>query len=657
MLSDRDEGTSKMKKSVRRQYLITAGIGAVLMGGMTAFAADDLQSFSLDPMVVTATRTQKSVLETPANTQVITGEEIKNSGYSSVFEAVRNLGQMNAHAYTPDGEDYGGMTSRIRMRGIDNGTLVLVNGNPSNFMNSSALTNIPMDQIDRIEIVKGSGSVLYGPQAMGGVVNVITKRPQKTGKVSGSVYGSMGYDTQAGLTLQTDYFNLGMKKSWKQDFYNANDPGSTGNGTTAINLRDRESQQLYADVAVTDDLLFSYGHVKSSLKYQTGIYKDWESIINKLGIFDTTYNNYALVYDNAETGWKANLGYNTMKKDNVYDKSYPAKSSDGTYDGYNFNLDVQKTLLLNDRSDTLVLGGNVTRESLENQSGSTLNKNGRNSYSLYQSWDVNPTEKWEFILGLREYYLSSSSYQDSDFQLLPQVQGRYKINEKSNYYFNVGKSFMQPSISQFFYYFGSNNGVINTDLKPQQGWSYEVGYKYEDDIRSLSADIFYMDVKDKFFWDKTEDDKNIMRNRDKWENTGLEINYSQKLSSAWSAVAGLTVQNPKAESDGKWEQDTARYIVNAGLNYHKSKFMADARLFAYLDREDAYYNREHNSSKIKDHQLKNSLDMTITLSYQPTDLDTFRLVGRNIFDREDVLNNYEYYVPGANVTFMYERKF
>lgn len=637
--------------------MIATGVSALLMGGMTAFAADELQSFSLDPMVVTATRTQKSVLETPANTQVITGEEIKNSGYNSVFEAVRNLGQMNAHAYTPDGEDYGGMTSRIRMRGIDNGTLVLVNGNPINFMNSSTLMNIPMDQIERIEIVKGSGSVLYGPQAMGGVVNVITKRPQKSGKVSGSVYGSVGYDTQAGLTLQTDYFNLGMKKSWKQDFYNANDRGSTGNGTTAINLRDRESQQLYADVAVTDDLLFSYGHVKSSLKYQTGIYKDWESIINKLGIFDTTYNNYALVYDNADTGWKANLGYNTMKKDNVYDKSYPAKSSDGTYDGYNFNLDVQKTLVLNDRSDTLVLGGNVTRESLENQSGSTFNKNGRNSYSLYQSWDVNPMEKWEFILGIREYYLSSSSYQDSDFQLLPQVQGRYKINEKSNYYFNVGKSFMQPAISQFFYYFGSNNGVINTDLKPQQGWSYEVGYKYEDDIRSLSADIFYMDVKDKFYWDKTKDDKDIMRNRDKWKNTGLEINYFQKISPAWSAVAGLTVQNPKAESDGKWEQDTARYIVNAGLNYHKSKFMADARLFAYLDREDAYYNREHNSSKVKDHQLKNSLDMTITLSYQPTDLDTFRLVGRNIFDREDVLNNYEYYVPGANVTFMYERKF
>lgn len=65
--------------------------------------------------------------------------------------------------------------SRIRMRGIDNGTLVLVNGNPSTYMNNATLDNIPIDQIERIEIVKGAGSVLYGPQAMGGVVNIITK--------------------------------------------------------------------------------------------------------------------------------------------------------------------------------------------------------------------------------------------------------------------------------------------------------------------------------------------------------------------------------------------------------------------------------------------------------------------------------------------------
>ena len=78
-----------------------------------------------------------------------------------------------------DGSDYSGMLSRIRLRGMDNGTLVLVDGHPANFNNASALNSIPIDQIEKIEVVKGPGSVLYGPQAMAGVINVITKKPVK----------------------------------------------------------------------------------------------------------------------------------------------------------------------------------------------------------------------------------------------------------------------------------------------------------------------------------------------------------------------------------------------------------------------------------------------------------------------------------------------
>lgn len=61
------------------------------------------------------------------------------------------------------------------------------------------------------------------------------------------------------------------------------------------------------------------------------------------------------------------------------------------------------------------------------------------------------------------------------------MQGLYKATKDSSYYFNVGKSFQLPSISSAFYY--SDNLVINPDLKPQSGWSYEAGYKYDDGKR------------------------------------------------------------------------------------------------------------------------------------------------------------------------------
>ena len=100
-----------------------------------------------------------------------------------------------------------------------------------------------------------------------------------------------------------------------------------------------------------------------------------------------------------------------------------------------------------------------------------------------------------------------------------------------------------PAINSTFYY-NSNYG-INSALKPQSGWTYELGYKVDDGTTAFTADVFHMKIKDKFFWDKEADGTNIMRNRDEWENTGLELNYKQKLDENWTANIGWTLQNPK----------------------------------------------------------------------------------------------------------------
>ena len=88
--------------------------------------------------------------------------------------------------------------------------------------------------------------------------------------------------------------------------------------------------------------------------------------------------------------------------------------------------------------------------------------------------------------------------------------------------------------------------------------------------------------------------------------------------------------------------------------------MADLHLFSYMKRENAYYTRAKkytNSSTPADHHLRDSLDATLSLTYKPNKVDTFRLVGYNIFDRDDVLNTYEYYSTPANYVFTYERRF
>lgn len=619
----------------------------------------DLQ-YTMEQVIVTATRTEKALIDAPANAKVITAEDIKNGGYSSIFEAVKNLTQTNVQAYQEDGGDYGtsGMSSRIKLRGVDAGTLILVNGTPGNFMNYGTLNNIPIDQVERIEVVKGAGSVLYGPQAIGGVINIITKKPAETDKVTGNVYSAAGNRlSEAGVNVQTDSFNFGMKKSFSKDLNDIMHAGSTGAGP-ALNIKNKKAEQIYFDVKLADDLAFSYGRTENKAKFESGSFIKYVPDMQYLGTIDTTFNNYALLYDRKDTGLKIIAGYNTIDSSSVYDKSYPKQYSDKTFSGYNANLDVQKKIDLRSNKDSLVLGTNFTRESMAyHYIGTTNAKNERDSYALYQSYDYQATDKLNLIAGLREYYVSSSRYQDSDFQLLPQLQGLYKINNQASYYFNIGKAFQMPGINSGFSY--DSNYVVNPDLKPQSGWSYELGYKSEDENKAFSADVFYMTVKDKFYWDKTSSGANIMKNRDKWENVGLELNYTQKVSPELSANVGLTIQNPKAysSSTSKWVQDACKYILNIGANYNKDKFMADARIFAYLDREPAYYSYQGTTATKPDHNLANSCDLTVTLNYKPTKVDSIKLIGRNLLNRKDVINNYEYYSTPVNFNLSYERKF
>lgn len=250
--------------------------------------AQEPEAYQLDTVVVTATRSERALLDTPANVTIITAKEIRDKGYQSAFEAVQELSQANVHTYQQDGGDYGSMMSRIRLRGIDDATLVLINGNPANYMNHASLNNIPVDQIAKIEIVKGANSVLYGPQAMGGVINIITKRPEKTGEVHGTVSGSYGTRRNTGsLSVTTDSVNAGYRKQVYRDFHNVATPGSQGNSTTAIDIVGKRGEQYYVDAAVGKDLTFSYGRTENQSSYKTGRWRNYVPTLNRLTQYRT----------------------------------------------------------------------------------------------------------------------------------------------------------------------------------------------------------------------------------------------------------------------------------------------------------------------------------------------------------------------------------
>ena len=154
-----------------------------------------VQLVQLDPVVVTANRFEEFLIDVPAFTHVITQEEIRDSGATSVTEAIGKLGNVNVLS-SVGGQL--GILSTVDLRGFgasarDN-TLILVDGLRVSPIDSGSVRweAIPVGQIDRIEILHGGGSVQYGDKAVGGVINIITRRGGPAAATAAVSVGSFG---------------------------------------------------------------------------------------------------------------------------------------------------------------------------------------------------------------------------------------------------------------------------------------------------------------------------------------------------------------------------------------------------------------------------------------------------------------------------------
>ena len=166
-----------LEKSMGKSALMVALVtGNVIWGGTAVYAEEPNQTFTLDPMVVTATRYEKRDVDVPASTTILTGKELKDTGANNLGVALSKVPGVAYKQFGPAGASMGTMINEVNIRGVSNGTLILVNGNPVSWRGKYNLEAIAVDNIERVEIVKSGGSVLYGSEAMGGVINIILKK-------------------------------------------------------------------------------------------------------------------------------------------------------------------------------------------------------------------------------------------------------------------------------------------------------------------------------------------------------------------------------------------------------------------------------------------------------------------------------------------------
>ena len=207
----------------------------------TSSSAEE-NAISLEEIIVTAERFPVSEKESPRFVTVVSSEQLKETGANNLMDALRRMGGLAYKACGPLGISHGGMNSSVTIRGIKDGELVLINGAPIQGAAGHAydLNTIPIDQIERIEIMKGSASTLYGADAMSGIINIITKKPRRETAFKGSVdFGNESFHNHSvsaflpRLNIDFNYQHLGDQTGISRSFtkkyrYDLDDTDDTG---------------------------------------------------------------------------------------------------------------------------------------------------------------------------------------------------------------------------------------------------------------------------------------------------------------------------------------------------------------------------------------------------------------------------------------------
>lgn len=215
----------ELSPAKRTPAILATALAILVSFPPTTPAAEEASQ--LDAVTVTAERFPVKEKDSPRFVTVITSEELKESGANNLVDALNRVGGFSYKAFGPLGISHGGMNSTLSIRGVKDGELILVNGVPIQGVAGHAydLDAIPVEQIERIEILKGAGSTLYGADAMSGVINIITKRTGEKTSVTGAVeFGNESWHhhrlsaTLPGLNVGFVYQHLGRQEEISRSF-------------------------------------------------------------------------------------------------------------------------------------------------------------------------------------------------------------------------------------------------------------------------------------------------------------------------------------------------------------------------------------------------------------------------------------------------------
>lgn len=572
----------------------------------------------LETVVVTAAGYEQAISDAPASISVISGEELNKQSYSDITDAVNNI----PGVYVTGGGD----SKDISIRGMDNSyTLYLIDGRPisdgrsvnTNGQDEGKQIGLPpISMIERVEVIRGPMSSLYGSQAMGGVINIITKKvtDEWLGSVTTEYTHSLNDINNDGQ--QVSFFTsgplieglLGLRAhgSWVGN----EESDYQGGDDNAESTPDSDTRQAGAEFVLTPDERNEYtlGYTSSTKEYTHTPGKSIAELDSRGNPASTsTYHYDKDVYTLGHRGSYGGLMTDTYLQHDISERVNTG-SDEKKEEVTTFNN--QTTYFWG--SHMLTFGGQYKLEDFVDDTNGLIG-NSPNAVRSVDRWITALFVEMEWSLTDKLNLTTGLRYNDDELfggHLTPRVYANYHLDPQWTFKGGVSTGYKQPSLTQATEGFGRGTGgsgspaphpralmIGSEDLDPETSTNYEMGFVFDNAAGDFTASamLFHTQFEDKIAEDRFCDpggDSNdpstwqcayagndylflsTYRNIDEAEMQGVELTLSYDFTPTVRLSSSYTYTDSEQKTgDFKGEplNKMPEHMLNVGLDWAASE--------------------------------------------------------------------------------------
>jgi vitamin B12 transporter len=551
-----------------------------------------------------------------SNTTVITAENMEAHQDTTVQQALQRVTGVTVNEMVP------GISSYVKLNGDDR-VLILVDGQSlanaqgSGYGRGSVdLASLPgIGAIDHIEVTKGSGSVRYGSGAVGGVINIVTKKGDRRESSLDAYTGSWGMHgytlTDSGRAGATSWLVSGSLE--QREYYAFPHGANTDHSRGDIA---KKSLSLRLDQDLTDQTSLTVKAYHQDYHGHGSTYKadpaGWYLTANKP--IDRLVNDYSVTYHFKKQ--TAQPGF--LRYFNDYQRTYWSNH----YFTRTQGLEWQDNWQLGSHQH-VTAGAEWTEDMGTNYEAHYIDKKRHNQ--AFYAEDALTFGKFTVTPGLRwDRNSTFGSHQT------PRLAMNYKANDAFNVYASWGRVFSPPRLNDQFYITSTSHG--NENLQPEEGYTQTLGFQYQAGPKtSLEGSIFHSNLENVIRWNRTSSYSEA-ENLNEEDKRGFELTWKQKVNDKWDYEGGYSYIRTKVDKGAGLTFDTTYNQPNgyhAGIHYHSGKWQAGADMTAGTGRNDTYY---RNNSYVV---------WNVSASYSPDAATTMYVKVNNLNDEAyDLYHNY-----------------